>query len=74
MLIIKCAKCRAKIFKYRKFGKGRVLRCWFARIEEDYSVHTGDSVQCKCGNIIGTSDNLKVRMKQSSFTSSGTFE
>ena len=74
MYTIKCVKCKSKIFKYRKIGKGRVLRCWFGRIEEDYSVRENDLVKCRCGNHIGTADNLKVRMKQSSFTFSGTYE
>ena len=75
MLVIKCAKCKAKIFKYRKIGKGRVLRCWKKRIVEDYADWDGAKVKCsKCGATIGNADNLKVRMKQSAFTSSGTYE
>jgi hypothetical protein len=74
MLTIKCAKCRQKLLKYRKIGKGRVLRCWYGRIEEDNTVREGDTVKCKCGNTIGTADGQKIRMRQSSFTSSGTYE
>lgn len=32
MIIIKCAKCREKICKYNKTGKGRIIRCWKTRI------------------------------------------
>ncbi len=74
MLTIKCAKCGTKLFKYRKVGTGRVLRCWFSRIIEDYSMRDGDKILCKCGNHIGTADNLKIRMKQSQFKTSGTYE
>ena len=27
MLTIKCAKCKGKVFRYLKIGKGRVLHC-----------------------------------------------
>ena len=74
MLTIKCAKCKAKLIKYRKFGKGRVLRCWYGRIAQDKTVRQGKDVLCKCGNVIGTADNKKIRMRQSSFTASGTYE
>ncbi|MFP4369927.1 MAG: hypothetical protein ACOC2K_04380, partial [Bacteroidota bacterium] len=74
MYVIKCAKCKSKLFKYRKVGPGRVLRVWHKRIEEDYSKRSGDKIFCSCGNQIGTSDNLKIRMKQSSFTTSGSYE
>lgn len=74
MYTIKCSKCRKKLMKYRKFGSGRVLRCWLTRIEDDFTLKDGDKVYCSCGNLIGTLDNLKIRMKQSAFTYSGTYE
>ncbi len=74
MLTIKCSKCRNKLLKYRKIGKGRVLRCWYGRIVEDKTLRSGDTVLCECGNVIGTADAKKIRMRQSSFTSSGSYE
>lgn len=74
MLIIKCSKCRKKLFKYRKIGKGRVLRCWHSRIIQDFTIKEDDKVFCNCGNLIGSDDNLKVNMKQSAFIVSGTYE
>jgi len=71
MLTIKCAGCKRKIFKYKKIGKGRVLRCYKIRIAADYTVSSGDEVKCKCGNIIGKEAGF-IRIRQSAFTYSGT--
>jgi hypothetical protein len=72
MIIIRCAKCRAKIFKYKKIGKGRLLHCWKDRIVKDYTVRAGDEVRCACGNLIGVSESKWIRMKQNAFSHSGT--
>jgi hypothetical protein len=69
---IRCARCKAKVFKYRKIGKGRVLHCWKDRILEDNSVHSGSEIRCTCGNLIGIDEHKWIRMKRSSFTHSGT--
>ena len=73
MLVLKCTKCNAKLIKYHKIGKGRVLRCWFKRIIEDRTIHDGSLIKCKCGNVLGNSDELKIKMKQGSFTVFGTY-
>lgn len=72
MLIIKCAKCNSKVFKYEKIGKGRVLNYWFDRIKKDYSIKTDDFIKCKCGNVIGKIEMKEIRMKPGAFTESGT--
>ena len=72
MLIIRCAKCRARIFKYRKIGKGRLLHCWKDRILEDHSIRTGEEIRCECGNLIGIDETNWIKMKQAAFTSSGS--
>lgn len=72
MITIKCAKCRSKIFKYHKVGKGKVIHCWDARILKDYSVKNGDGIYCECGNLIGHRVSKGVRMKQNAFSYSGT--
>ena len=72
MITIKCAKCKRKIFKYLKIGKGRVLRCWKTRISKDYSIREGNIVKCPCGNVIGIENGKKIKMKQNSFIYSGT--
>lgn len=74
MLTIKCAKCKSKVFRYQKLGKGRVLRCYKGRIKHDYSVRDGSRVLCKCGNIIGVDGQKWVKMRQSSFFHTGTKE
>jgi hypothetical protein len=72
MLTVRCVKCRRKIFKYKKIGKGRLLHCWKDRIVEDYSVHKGKEVRCECGNLVGIDEVKWIKMKQSAFTHSGS--
>jgi hypothetical protein len=72
MIVIRCARCRARVFKYVKIGEGRLLHCWKERIVADYSVRVGNEVRCRCGNLIGIEEGKWIRMKQHSFTYSGT--
>ncbi|MBD1559003.1 hypothetical protein HC752_18870 [Vibrio sp. S9_S30] len=42
-----CARCRTKLYKYRKGGKGSLVKCFIERIIED---HTNTSCTCpNCG-------------------------
>ncbi|EHH1047422.1 hypothetical protein J7I00_000026 [Vibrio parahaemolyticus] len=34
---IYCAKCKAQLYKYRKGGKGALVKCFKERIVEDYT-------------------------------------
>ena len=44
---IYCAKCRALLYRYRKGGRGGLIKCLVARIAEDY---TGGDLRCpQCG-------------------------
>ena len=72
MLTIKCSRCKQKIFKYVKIGKGKVWHCWKDRIIEDYSVSDGKKILCKCGNQIGVDEEKWIKLKQHSFTTTGT--
>jgi len=71
MQTIRCAKCNRRIMKYKKVGKGKLLRCWKEKIKSDLTVREGDSVLCPCGNLIGIEEKLLIRMRQSSFIRSG---
>jgi len=68
ILTIRCTKCKSKIFRYLKIGKGRVLHCWKGRIIEDYSIHEGMEIKCQCGNIIGIDEEKWIKMKQHTFS------
>jgi len=72
MQTIRCAKCKQKIFKYKKIGKGKLLRCWYEKIIEDYSIRDGNTIKCACGNVIGSADHKKVKMRYNSFERSGS--
>lgn len=73
MLTIKCAKCKTKIMKYKKIGKGKVLRCWKSKITRMYDgeVKDGQLVCTHCGNIIGEVKEKCVDMTRKAFTYSG---
>ena len=72
MLIIKCAKCKRKVFKYVKIGKGKVWHCWKDRIIEDLSIHEGKNIKCNCGNLIGIDEEKSIKLKQHSILTAGT--
>lgn len=40
---IYCAKCKAQLFKYRKGGKGSLVKCFKERIVDDLT-----NEPCKC--------------------------
>ncbi len=71
MITIKCAKCKAKLFRYLKMGKGQVRHLWPDRIVEDFSIRNGSEVKCRCGNIIGKDEKKWIKVKQSAFTHTG---
>lgn len=72
MIIIKCAKCKRKIFKYRKVGKGRILRCYKDRIVKHYPIRDRKDIQCLCGQLIGINKGKWIKMKQNAFEYSGS--
>jgi len=71
MIIVKCAKCKRKIFRYLKVGKGKLWHCWKDRIIEDNSIRDGEQIKCQCGNLVGIDEGKWIKMKQRSFTYSG---
>ncbi|MEJ6949453.1 hypothetical protein [Natronospora cellulosivora (SeqCode)] len=74
MLTIKCAKCKAKIMKYKKIGMGKVLKCWKSRIKRVYDGEVKDeNLVCgNCDNIIGELEEGYVKMNSDAFTYTGT--
>ncbi len=43
---IHCSKCKTQAFKYRKGGKGALIKCFIERIVTDYTLDTGVCPQC----------------------------
>jgi len=74
MLIIKCAACKQKLFKYHKIGKGSVLRCHKDRIRRSYgaSVTGGELICGCCGRTIGRDKGSYFGMDRGAFTATGT--
>lgn len=71
MITIKCAKCKAKLFRYLKIGKGQVRHLWPDRIIESYAVVDGNQIKCQCGNLIGKDEIKYINLKRSAFTHTG---
>ena len=74
MLVLRCAACRKKLWRYDKIGKGEVLRCHKTRINRDYDncLTDGYKVRCLCGNDIGIDKGSFYKMIDKAFTCSGT--
>jgi len=72
MIVIRCAACKRKILKYRKIGKGRVLKCYKDRVSRWYVPLKDGTLVCPCGCIIGTDAGTWIKMRQNTFEYSGT--
>ena len=63
-------KCGNLLMKYKKFGKGRVLKCFFSRITKSHIELKDEKIVCpKCKCVIGElthgteSDYIKLNQK-----------
>lgn len=77
MLIIKCAKCKTKLFRYLKIGQGKVLRCHKSRIQRVYNepLLKGEEVKCpKCKSVFAKDHPARYEMIREGFTYTGTKE
>ena len=73
MLVVKCAACKRKLWKYDKIGQGAVLRCYKDRITRMYTFHTdGRKIMCTCGKAIGIDKGEHIKMISKAFIYSGT--
>lgn len=73
MLILKCAACKKKLWKYDKIGPGEVLRCHKDRIIKIYGYTRGeDKIKCPCGKDVGIDKGTYIKMIAKGFTYSGT--
>lgn len=80
MLIIRCAGCRKKLWRYDKIGPGEVLRCHKARITKDYGTWQGEEIEgsrggkirCTCGMAVGIDKGSFYKMIAGAFTCAGT--
>ena len=74
MLLIRCAACKKKLWKYKKIGPGEVLRCHKDRIVKEFGAHTtqGHKVHCQCGKEIGIDKGGHIKMVAKAFIHTGT--
>lgn len=73
MLILKCAACKKKLWRYDKIGQGELLRCHKARIVKIYGCAAGqDKISCRCGRPVGIDKGSYYKMIGKAFTASGS--
>lgn len=73
MLVLKCAACKKKLWRYDKIGPGEVLRCHKDRIRKMYQpIALEGKVRCTCGNAVGIDKGSFIKMISKAFTYSGT--
>ena len=73
MLIIRCAACGRKLWRYDKIGPGEVLRCHKDRILKVFNARTGGGrISCACGRDIGIDKGSFYKMIARAFTYRGT--
>ena len=73
MLVLRCAACKKKLWKYDKIGPGEVLRCHKARITKKYAFTAKNhKIQCTCGKDVGIDKGTFIKMIGKAFTYSGT--
>ena len=73
VLVIKCAACKRKLWKYDKIGQGEVLRCHRDRITRWYEVRQEEGrIRCLCGKDIGIDKRNHIKMIGKAFTHTGT--
>jgi hypothetical protein len=73
VLILKCAACKKKLWKYDKIGPGKVLRCHKDRIIKMYaSTMKNNKIKCLCGKDIGIDKGTHIKMVTKAFMYTGT--
>jgi hypothetical protein len=73
MLVIRCAACKRKLWRYDKIGPGEVLRCHKDRIDRVWeAVEKDGRIFCNCGKDVGIDKGTFYKMIAKAFTSKGT--
>ena len=74
MLIIRCAACKRKLWRYDKIGQGEVLRCHKNRIKKLFlaDIAGNGRVYCPCGKDIAIDKGSFYKMIAKAFIYKGT--
>jgi len=74
MLIIRCAACKRKMWRYYKIGQGEVLRCHKDRIKKLFlaDIAGNGRAYCPCGKDIAIDKGSFYKMIAKAFTYKGT--
>ncbi|WP_062264509.1 hypothetical protein [Endozoicomonas arenosclerae] len=80
MLVFKCARCKKKLWKYLKIGKGSVVRIHKSRISKHYmdlnleGLDMDEKIFCTCGQPLGNNKGSFISVAKNSLVSSGSKE
>lgn len=73
MLVLRCASCGRKLWRYDKIGPGELLRCHKDRIDRFYqAVEKNGRILCSCGRSVGIDKGSFYKMIAKGFTYRGT--
>ncbi len=62
VMTIKCKKCKRKVFKYQKIGKGLIIKAYKPKIRSpNYQLKHGN-LYCQCGHRIATDRGKYYKM------------
>ncbi len=78
MLILKCAKCKKKLWKYEKIGKGEVIRLHKDRITRHYldinleGLAMDEKLFCVCGQPLAHNKGSCITLVKKGILATGT--
>jgi hypothetical protein len=62
IMTIRCVKCKRKVFKYLKVGKGNLLRAYKSKIQAEYFILEKGDLKCKCGHKVAVDKGKYFKM------------
>jgi hypothetical protein len=54
-----CANCSTKLYRYKKGGKGSLVKCFLHKIEEDYTDVRATCPNPRCGTVFARPTFIK---------------
>ncbi|PJE79096.1 hypothetical protein CI610_01940 [invertebrate metagenome] len=78
MLVFKCVKCKKKLWRYEKIGKGDIVRVHKERINrffQDFHLEElpiDARILCECGNSVGNNKGTFISMAKNSYMTTGS--
>ncbi len=61
-MTIRCKGCKKKLFKYKKIGRGWLIRMHKSKIKSDHAEYRDGYVFCSCGKKFGRDDGDYIKV------------